>query len=194
MTGPDLVVDLDLAVRAGRRTRRLRVRHALAGNTVRAIATDGDRVERSRFQISDWAARLISACWVDIPTAERPTAECSPMPEGHGLPWDLVVGTGAALAAHRPDLYDELLARGGAQLDGRVRRLHASLGRLRVVGIVPGRRRIGWISWALQPDGWRALTPYVESGPAGGRRMVRVEHRQPEDLPRQVARWAAMVR
>ena len=73
-----------------------------------------------------------------------------------------------------------------------VRRLHAPLGRLRAVGIVPGRRRIGWVSWVLQADGWRALTPYVERGPDGARRMIRVEPRRPEDLAHEIGRWAAL--
>ncbi len=188
MTGPDLVIDVDLVVRRGRTTTRLRARHALRGQTVQAVATDGERVEVSRFEVSDWPARLARACAVGAP----PTGS-SPAPDGPGLPWDLVVGTGAALSGDRPDLYDELIAR-DARFGEPVRRLHASLGRLRVVGIVPGRRRIGWISWVLQADGWRVLTPYVERGPDGARRMIRVEHRRPEDLPHEIGRWAALVR
>ncbi|HEY2879285.1 hypothetical protein [Nocardioides sp.] len=188
MTGPDLVVDVDLVVRRGGTTTRLRARHALRGQTVRAVATDGERVEVSCFEVSDWPARLTRACAVGAP----PTGS-SPAPDGPGLPWDLVVGTGAALSGDRPDLYDELIAR-DARFGEPVRRLHASLGRLRVVGIVPGRRCIGWISWVLQADGWRVLTPYVERGPDGARRMIRLEPRRPEDLPHEIGRWAALVR
>jgi hypothetical protein len=188
VTGPDLVVDVDLVVRRGRTITRLRARHSLRGQTVQAVATDGGRVEVSRFEVSDWPARLTRACAVDAP----PTGS-SPAADDPGLPWDLVVGTGAALSGHRPDLYDELVAR-DARFGEPLRRLHASLGRLRVVGIVPGRHRIGWISWVLQADGWRALTPYVERGPDDVRRMIRVEPRRPEDLPRQIGRWATWVR
>ena len=106
VTGPDLVVDVDLAVRRGRTTTRLRARHALRGQTVQAVATDGERVEVSRFEVSDWPARLSRACAVDAPPAGS-----APAPDGPCLPWDLVVGTGAALAGDRPDLYDELIAR-----------------------------------------------------------------------------------
>ena len=188
MTGPDLVVDVDLVVRRGRKTTRLRARHALRGQTVQAVATDGERVEVSAFGVSDWPARLARAC-----AAAAPPTGSAPAPDRPGLPWDLVVGTGAALSDDRPDLYDELIAR-DARFDEPVRRLHASLGRLRVVGVVPGRRRIGWISWVLQAEGWRALTPYVERGPDGARRMIRVEPRRPEDLPHEIGRWAALVR
>jgi hypothetical protein len=70
-----------------------------------------------------------------------------------------------------------------------VRQWHrATLGRLRVVGVLPSRR-VGRVSWLLVADGWRALTPYL----AGGTAMLRLERRRPEDLPVDVARWAAEV-
>jgi hypothetical protein len=57
-----------------------------------------------------------------------------------------------------------------------------------------GRRRLGWVSWLLYADGWRALTPYAGSGAGGIRRaMVRIEPRRPIDLGLDVARWVSTV-
>ncbi len=184
----DLRVDLDLAVRRGRHDARLHARHELRGSTVRATATAGGEVEDVRFDVRLWRVELARTCRVAIPDG----ATAAP-PDGLALPWDLVVGTGAALAERRPDLYDELVARADSALREPVRRLHRAVGRLRVVGTLPTRSRVGWVSWVLFADGWRALTPVVERGSAGPRPMLRLEARRPEDLARDVARWAAEV-
>jgi hypothetical protein len=125
------------------------------------------------------------------------------------LPWDLVVGTGAALAGHRPEVYDALVARdaGAVRADGTVldladtheqlRRLHHGLlARLQALGYgaPDGRRRVGWTAWLMFGDGWRELTPYAGRSADGGRRaMVRVEPRRPADLATKMARWAVEV-
>lgn len=184
----DLRVDLDVAVRRGWCEARLHARHELTGSTVRAVASAGRRVEDTRFGVRDWGAELARACRVPIPDDAG-----DPAPDGAALPWDLVVGTGAALAGQRRDVSDELVARADAGLHEPLRRLHRAVGRLRAVGTVPLSRRIGWVAWMLFADGWCALTPYVDPGPCGPRPMIRLEHRDPEDLVHEVARWAAEV-
>lgn len=201
LSGADLLVDLDLVVRRTAGEARLRLRHALRGSTVHALATTGTpEVEVARFDVSDWQAELARACLVTVP-AQAPRA---PAP-GLALPWDVLVGTGAALDL-RPDLYAVLVARaaGSVTVDGRVvtptaaraqvARLHRCVvGRLRCTGTVPGRRRVGWVSWLLFADGWRALAPYTAAAPDGPRAMVRLEPRAPGDLAHDVARWATEV-
>lgn len=184
----DLRVDLDLVVRAGASELRLHARHELCDSTVRLVATAGGKVSAARFGVDDWRAQLARSCRVRIPD-DAP----GPPADRVGLPWDLVVGTGAALAVQRRDLYDELVARADVGLHESLGRLHRSAGRLRAVGTVPLRTRIGWVAWVLFADGWHALTPYVDRGPGGPRRMIRLEHRSPEDLTREVVRWAAEV-
>lgn len=198
MTTVDLVVDLDLAVRPGPGETRLHARHVLCGTTVHTRVTVGaGQVEVGRCDVSDWQALLARTCRVVVP--EAPPGP----PDVLTLPWDLLVATGAAIAQHRPDAYDELVARaeGLVTLSGlplttaaaheQLRRVHqVVVGRLRVVGTVPRRRRIGWLSWVLFGDGWRALTPYVAKTRQGLRPMVRLEPRSPEDLARAPARWA----
>lgn len=186
MSGPRLVVDVDVVVRREPDEERRHVRHALSGTMVRAGT--------ATFDVTEWQEALADICAVTA----RPSTSPAPMPELE-LPWDLVLGTGAALDRHRFDLYDVLVARdvGSVSAGGRplalaaihtqLRRLHRSvLGRLRCVGTDRAARRVGWVSWLLYDDGWRALTPYA----AGGRPMVRLEPREPADLGRDVAGWA----
>lgn len=188
---PDLLVTVDLSVGREASATRLRTIHALHGATVHAVTTTGGEVEITAFSACDWPTELARVCRVAAPDVP---AEAPP-PDGESVPWELLVGTGAALSAHRADLYDAVGARAAPTVRARVRRLHeATLGRLRAVGIVPSRHRVGWVAWVLHADGWRALAPYVEHGPAGPRAMVRLEGRRPEDLARVVARWASGVR
>jgi len=187
MSSADLVVDLDLAVRRGRTVERRRARHALRGRSVHVLeSTQGD--VRSRWvDVRAWPAELADACRVSAPDDRA-----IPPDDGALLPWDLVVGTGAALSADRPDLYAELVAQTDERARDQLGRLHrATLGRLRAVGIVPGRRRIGWLSWLLVPGGWCSLTPCLADRPDRPRAMVRLERRSPDDLAHEVARWAA---
>ena len=186
MTPADLVVDVDVAVRRERSVARRRARHTLRGRTVHTVATAGHDVRVKAVDLRDWRSELGLVCRMGIPddAPAPPSAEVE-------LPWDLVVGTGAALAAHRRDLYAELLTRTDDGVREQVGRLHlATVGRLRAVGTLPARRRVGWVAWVLVADGWRALTPYVVAGPAGPRPMVRLDRREPEDLAHDVARWA----
>jgi hypothetical protein len=108
------------------------------------------------------------------------------------LPWDLVVGTGAALAAGRHDLYAELVGRVDRPVRDEIDRLHrGTVGRLRAVGTMPERRRLGWVAWVLLGDGWRALSPCTAAEPGGVRAMVRLDRRDPAALAHDVARWVA---
>jgi hypothetical protein len=187
MSSADLVVDLDLAVRRGRTVERRRARHALRGRSVHVLeSTQGD--VRSRWvDVRAWPAELADACRVSAPDDRA-----IPPDDGALLPWDLVVGTGAALSADRPDLYAELVAPADDRARDQLGRLHrATLGRLRAVGLAPGRQRIGWVSWVLVPDGWRSLTPCLADRRERPRPMVRLERRSPDDLVHEVARWAA---
>jgi hypothetical protein len=188
MRSPDLLVRLDLAVRRDGSVTRVRVLHGLRGSTVHVLASGQGGLEVRAVDVRDWRAELAAVCRV-VPPRRAPAP---PSRACRDLPWELIVGSGAALAAHRQDLDDELLGRAGSGAREHVARLHlATVGRLRVVGTTPGRRRIGWVSWVLFADGWRALTPYVAGGPAAPRAMVRVEQRDPDDLARDVAHWAA---
>lgn len=187
MSTPDLVVVLDLAVRRGRATTRVRACHALQEHRVDTLLVAGDDMTRASLDVSTWRTELGRVCRVTVPSDAPP-----PPADGPDLPWDVVVGSGAALAGHRPELKAELLARVDAPLRRQVDRLHtATVGRLRVVGMAPSRRRFGRLSWLLFADGWRALTPYAGSGADGPRPMLRLERRKPEDLARDVARWVA---
>jgi hypothetical protein len=188
----DLRVDLDLTVRRGRYDARpparLHARHELHGSTVQARATADGVVEDIRFGADHWPKELTRACRVRIPH-DAPT----PPDDDVALPWDLVVSAGAALAERRPDLYDALVARAEAPLREPLRRVHRAVGRLRAVGTIPARARTGWVSWLLFADGWHALTPYVDRGHGAPRPALRLEPRRPEDLARDVARWATGV-
>jgi hypothetical protein len=189
-----LLVDVDVVARREHGEERVRTRHALCGTVVHAVAGS----ESTTFDVADWQVRLAEVCQVTDP----PATDAAPAPDLE-VPWDLVLGTGAALDRHRPDLYDVLVARadGSVRAAGRplgpaaahteVLRLHRTVvGRLRCTGTLPSSRRVGWVSWLLYADGWRALTPYA--GDVGGhvRPMVRLERRRPADLAYDVARWA----
>jgi hypothetical protein len=201
--GPDLVVTLDLAVRqAPGGTTRLRARHGVRGDRVTAVSTAfTGEVEVARLTLEAWPdalARLVTMPAPEPETASAPAA-------GLVLPWDLLVGTGAARARGRSDLYDALVARGVAssRTDGgaldlvgcheQLRRLHAATGRLRAAaaGVRPASGpRIGWVSWVLLGGGWYALTPTV----VDHRPLVRVEPRRATHLGREAAVWLAAVR
>ncbi len=187
MRTTDLVVVLDLAVRRGSATSRVRACHSLQGRRVDMLRLTGNDVTWGSIDVRDWRAELGRVCRVPVHRDAPPPPEAGP-----GLPWDLVVGTGAARSRHRPDLAAAILSRADPPLRGQVDHLFVSaVGRLRAVGIQPSRRRIGVVSWLLFADGWRALTPHLGAGGTGPRAMLRLEPRAPEDLAREVARWMA---
>ena len=189
MSSVDLVVDLDLAVRRDASTVRLRSRHVQRDGRVHASLSDGDGVSLRTLDLREWRSELARLCRmtsaVDSPSAPESGVE---------LPWELVVGTGRALRAGRPDVYAELLGRAPTPVRDEVALLHRTTGRLRAVGTLPTQRRVGWVSWLLFADGWRALTPRLATDQGVAVPMVRLERRQPEDLGRDVARWASVAR
>jgi hypothetical protein len=195
-----LLVDVDVVIRRDHGDERLHTRHALCGPMVHAVASTGSAwIDSSTFEAADWQREIARTCR----TAAAPAACPPPMPALE-VPWDLLLGTGAALARHRADLYDVLVARAAGDVTAlgrplalavvhtQVFRLHrAVVGRLRCTGSVPSARRVGWVSWLLYADGWRALTPYAGAR-SDGRPcpMVRIEPRTPDDLGYEVAGWA----
>lgn len=186
---PRLLLTVDLAVRRGPATARLRAQHIWYGDHVDAVVTDETGVALDRIAVGAWRDRLGELCAVAVPDGAPP-----PPPDGPELPWHLLVATGAATAECRPDLQHQLLARLDAPLRARVTALHAAtVGRLRAVGVVPSRKRVGWVSWLLLADGWRALVPCVAATEAVPLASVRLERRRPVDLGSAVARWVAEV-
>ena len=195
LDGMRLLVDVDVVVRGDRGEEPRSTRHALCGTVVHAVEATG--LEMRSFDVAEWQHELAGICRVEAPHS----ASAPPSP-GLEMPWDLVLGIGAALEHNRPDLYDVLVARaegsvsvagrplGPAAVHAQVLRLHHTVaGRLRCTGTVPSSRRVGWVSWLLYADGWRALTPYA-GGVGRARPMVRLEPRSPDDLAYDVARWA----
>jgi hypothetical protein len=201
-----LRVDLDLATTDASASARLHAGYALSGSRVAAVVVhETGPVEVLSLEVGQWQGELEGRLQLPVP------ARVPPAPSGVlELPWDLLVGTGAALSGRRCEVYDELVAReaGALRADGTVldpaathdqlRRLHHGvLARLQAVGSGTrrGRWRVGWTSWLLFGDGWRELVPYAGRSPLGCRRaMVRVEPRRPADLAALVARWAVEVR
>ena len=186
---PDLLVDLEVAVRNGRDVERRRAVHALHGRSVQLLETAGRQVRTRTIDVRVWRSELAEVCGQVALVDDEPSP-----PDGVLLPWDLLVGSGAALAAGRQHVYDELLGRGDTSVGEEVGRLHrATRGRLRAVATIPKRRRVGWVAWVLLTDGWRVMTPCTApSAVKGGvRAMVRLDRRDPADLAHDVARWAA---
>jgi hypothetical protein len=196
----DLLVTVDVAVRTSGGMLHLRAQHGVRGDRVTAVTQVGAAaVEIDHLDLGGWAAELARTVTVE-PSRTAGSAPAA----GLVLPWELLVGTGAALARHRPDVYDALVARAGGSClaDGRVlgladrheqlRRLHAATGRMRATGAGVGARgrHLGLAGWVHLAGRWFALVPAAD----GGRAMVRVEPRRPADLATEAARWLRTVR
>jgi hypothetical protein len=133
-----------------------------------------------------WPAELAEVMAVPEPPDRRP-------PDLQ-LPFELLLGSGEGLRLGRDDVLAELIHRHDTALDARqVTSLHTdSLGRLRALVAGVGRsgaRNVGWLSWTLLPDGWRALTPYTDNTGA----MVRVHPVEPRRLDAEIAALASRV-
>lgn len=200
----DLLVTVDLAARRAGRVGRLRARHGVRGDQVTAVSTSfTGEVEIVRLDLAGWCEKLTRTLTVAAPETAADVPVSPPTPAVL-LPWELLIGTGAARARHRPEVYDVLVARavgsctsGGRTLDlpgchAELRRLHAATGRMRATGagVGPQGPRLGTASWVLLAEGWHALVPVAEAG----RAMVRVEQRRPADLAVDAATWLAAVR
>lgn len=189
---PDLIVALEVVVRHGQTVEHRRAVHSLHGRSVRLVETVGGEERRRTVDIGAWGTWLAGICTaLAVPEDGPPRSHT-----GLLLPWDVVVGTGAALAAGRQDLYAELVGRLEPPAREELGRLHRlTRGRLRAVATMPERHRVGWVAWVLLVDGWRALTPCTSTEPSTGpghvRAMLRLDPRQPGDLAHDVARWMA---
>jgi hypothetical protein len=187
---PDLLLDLEVAVRRDHAVEHRRAVHSLNGRSVHLLETLGRQMRTRTIDVRAWRSELAAVCKVVAPMGGEPSPS-----DGVLLPWDLVVGSGAAIAAGRADLYSELVGREDASLREEVGRLHRSTrGRLRAVATMPERHQVAWVAWVLLTDGWRALTPCTADPPGGQdgvRAMVRLDRRDPADLSHDVARWAA---
>jgi hypothetical protein len=186
----ELVVRLELAVGRPGGLERRRARHELRGRSVRVLESHqgpGDDETIRTIDVEEWRGELAAACVVDLPRG----GPAFP-PDGVLLPWDLLVTTGAGAHSGPADVEAELLARAGSFADASLALLRATRGRLRATATARGR--VGWVSWVLGSDGWRAMVPCTEAGPFGVRAMVRLERREPGDLAHDVAHWMSVAR
>lgn len=203
---PEVLVDVDVSVRRPEAPAGHAQVHAwqrFRGGRVSSLSTAGGRLmELGWFDDDLWQVELARAVTVRAP-ASRPA---SPAPVVD-LPHELLLGSGEALRLHREDVLAELVARhagsvhadddpvplGVAATGEQLRLLHGAAGRMRTVvaGVgTTGARKVGWVSWLLFPDGWRALTPHVRAGVP----RVRVHPVEPLRLGVEVARLVTGVR
>ncbi|MBB6627692.1 hypothetical protein H5V45_10205 [Nocardioides sp. KIGAM211] len=203
---PEALVDVDLSVRRNQAASgfaQVRSWQRLRAGRVTTMATAGGAVELGWFDDDLWQVDLARTV-----TVTRPRTTARAPEQVLDLPHELLLGSGEALRLHRGDVLAELVARhagsvfaddgdlplGLAGTDEQVRLLNTSaLGRLRTVvsGLGPtGARKVGWVSWLLFPDGWRALTPYSSGGVA----RVRIHPVEPLRLGVDVAALVTGVR
>jgi hypothetical protein len=214
---PSLAVDLEVLVDLARGRARVRSHHRRLGDRVVCLSTAGGAaLELAWSPVARWGAELGRAARVDLATL-RPARgsgsgswpEAEAAPDVVETPWDLLLASGEAVRAGRPDLLDRMVADHPATtLAGRrpdllddagvddVRRWHEQLestsrGRLHAAVLGRGSRGavVGVVEWVLLPDGWRSLTPFTRDGWA----MVRLQRVRPRDLPRALAPLAAGV-
>lgn len=208
---PTLAVELELLVALRSGTVRVRSRHhSLAGWVVCLSTADGEVFELGRLAADDWWLELARAAHVD-PGALRPArGGGEAVPDVVETPWELLLATGEAVRRRRHDLLDQLVSdHSGTTLTGDapdavrvaddrdVRRWHERLettsrGRLHAAVMGrggQGRPGGGVVEWVLLPDGWRSLRPFTRDGWT----MVRIERREPSDLPGELSLLAAEV-
>jgi hypothetical protein len=201
---PEVTCEVGVSVRrpgTGRGWVQVHSRQALRGDVVAAVSSAGGPAQVSWWRTDDWHAQLTRAASVPVPEA---TAR--PPSPGVEVPLDVLLAVGEALRTHRGEVLDELVGRAvgvariaARELDpGEVRtelvRLHrGTLGRLlATVAARDGQAhtRVGWVSWLLFADGWRALRPTRVQG----RPSVRADPVEPSRLGPEVARLVAVVR
>lgn len=201
---PEVLVEIDVSLRRSSATRehaQVHSWHRLRGDRITTISTAGGTVELGWFDADRWQRELARAVTLGPPKTDA----ASPAPL-ICLPHELLLGSGEAIRLGRDDVLAELLRRhgGGVSVDAldvgvalvaeQLWLLHTSaLGRMRTVVSGPGAggsHRIGWVSWSLFPDGWRALTPYTRDGVA----LVRVHPVEPLRLGVEVARLVTGIR
>jgi len=204
---PEVLVDVDVSVRRPDSPAGFVHLHSWQRRRcgrVASLSTAGGRLLELGWHDDDlWQVELARAVTVRTPSAPAP-----PPAAVVDLPHELLLGSGAALRLHREDVLADLERRhaggvhvdddpvplGPAATDAQVRRLHAAaVGRMRTVvaGVgTRGARRVGWVTWLLFPDGWRALAPHVRDGQP----RVRVQPVVPLRLGAEVAHLVAEVR
>lgn len=203
---PEALVDIDLSVArpgAPGGFAQLHSWQRLRAGRVTTLATGGGPLELAWFDDDVWQIELARAV-----TVTRPRSPARPPARILDLPHELMLGSGEALRLDRADVFGELVARhtgsvyaddgqvalGRAATDEQVRLLHASvLGRMRLVvsGVgESGVAKIGWVSWLLFGDGWRALTPHIRDHEP----RVRIQPVEPLHLGVDVARLVTGIR
>ncbi|MCW2791034.1 MAG: hypothetical protein JWO76_132 [Nocardioides sp.] len=203
---PEVLVDVDVSVlRLGAPNGFAQVHswQRWRAGRVTTLAGAGGQLELAWFDDDVWQVELARAV-----TVTRPRSQARPPERVLDLPHELLLGSGEALRLHREDVLGELVSRhtgsvyaddgevalGLAATDEQVRLLNTSvLGRMRTVvsGIGDtGTRKIGWVSWLLFGDGWRALTPYTRDHEP----RVRIHPVEPLRLGVDVARLVTGVR
>ena len=208
LAGAEVSVRLDLGVRRPATPQgvgRFTGWHLHGGDRITAISMiGGPELELAWFADAHWQRELahLVAAPAD-PDGESPAPALT-------VPYELLLGSGAALRQQRPAVLADLLTRHRDRVLGpdgvplaaaaaaeQVRLLHtAERGRLQVTvagiiaGAAAGDRTLGLLTWALFPDGWRALLPLT----VGGLPHVRVETVAPLTLGVLVARMVTGAR
>lgn len=207
---PTLAIELEVLVELRSGPVRVHSRHCTRGGRVVCLSSaDGHHFELSRLAADAWWLEVARAAHVDSRSL-RPVPDAEAVPDVVETPWELLLATGEAVRGRRNDLLDRVVAdHSGTTLAGGstdalrpaddtdVRRWHERLERVscgRLHGAVVGRSRrgrpgAGVVEWVLLHDGWRSLTPFTRDG----RAMVRIQRREPADLPGVLAVRAAGV-
>ncbi|CAB4724828.1 MAG: hypothetical protein F2667_11665 [Actinobacteria bacterium] len=189
LSAPGVAVDLDLVLRRrDGREARARAWHRLRDGRVTTVSTAGGDVELGWSDDTRWAAELTRFATVGPAQPQR-------RPDLR-LPHELLLGLGEAVRRDRSDLVHALLARhplSPEETTAAVRLHTAAQGRLQAVVSSPDTHRVGWVSWLRLPEGWLALTPYVERRGAAPIAMVRVHRVEATHLAGEVARLAMEV-
>jgi hypothetical protein len=204
--GPEVLVDVDVSVLRSGAPQGFAQVHSWQrwrAGRVTALAAAGGPLELAWFDDDLWQVELARAV-----TVTRPRSQARPPARVLDLPHELLLGSGEALRLNREDVFGELVARhtgsvfadgaeialGRAGTDEQARLLNTSvLGRMRTIvsGVGDtGTRKIGWVSWLLFGDGWRALTPYARDHEP----RVRIHPVEPLRLGVDVARLVTGVR
>lgn len=145
-----VLVEIDLAVPAPGGSRRLHSWQWPGPATVAALSTTGGTVEVAWHSRADWSARCaeVPAAVPTLSPIGPPAPSEDPVLEA---PAGLLLATGTALRAGRPDLAHALAPGSPIGLG-----LHECRARLRV--LVTGATSARLLGWVLVGPGWRELT------------------------------------